>query len=145
MQKAMSDDLKTRYRDENVKMMLNIAAFLDPRFRELDFLKEAEERKKVKTEVKKRMVDLEKKYLIVKREPGILPSQNTDEPLPSTSSPMDDLNATKKAKVETDSLQSSFLTLFSQMLNHHHQQWKEQKKKCSCISVFLQLLEKVVN
>ena len=99
MKKAMSDDLKTTYRDENVKMMLNTAALLDPRFRELDFLKDAEERKKVKTKAKENMVDLEKKYPLVKREPDILLSQNTDQPLPSH---MDDLNPTKKAKVETD-------------------------------------------
>ena len=43
MKTAMFEDLNSRYQDTDLRMILNIAAFLDPRFRQLEFVSDAED------------------------------------------------------------------------------------------------------
>ena len=44
----MFEDLNITYQDTDLRMILNIAAFLDTMFRQLEFVSDAENNKKIK-------------------------------------------------------------------------------------------------
>ncbi len=68
MKEAMQNDLKTRYKDESVRLFLHVACLLDPRFKSLDFLTE-EERWEAHCDLKHRMVLQEQKAKKVQIKP----------------------------------------------------------------------------
>ena len=112
MKKAMANDLKTRYQQEEIKKLLLSAAFLDPRLRALEFIvcndnNKSEEQKKlavdadkkmVKAEIKRRMILLDTKPQVKSEACEIPPEGNP--PLPSCSAITDGQLPSKKPKLE---------------------------------------------
>ena len=103
LKNAMLNDIQTRYQSSNTKLLLQIAAFLDPRFRNLDFLEE-DEKKKVRLDIKRRMVSLhEQAKPVIKtepEEPQQLPSISNDSCSVSDTSDTTTEPPAKKCKVE---------------------------------------------
>ena len=113
MKRAMASDLATRYQQDDIKMLLLCAAFLDPRIRHLDFITCSDEgksneekkqvvdteKKRVKDEIKRRMVllDAKPRPCVVKSE-VCEGSHNDSPPLPSCSAPAVGLSPSKKPK-----------------------------------------------
>ena len=127
MKKEMSDDLKARYKDPNIRMLLNIAAFLDPIFRQLDFISDAGEKKKVKLEVKRRITSMKTKLAAVELDPEN--PELPQDPQPSGSESVQDSVPLKKPKVEKgDFFKTFFLTLSSQMSHQPKVLWKWQNR-----------------
>ena len=109
MKTAMFEDLNSRYQDTDLRMMLNIAAFLDPRFRQLEFVSDAEDKKKIKNEVKRRMISLDTKFSAVKTEPEDNEEQPAMPELPIASSSGQEVESkAKKPKIEDNFFQDFF-------------------------------------
>ena len=126
LKKAMVDDLATRYQQENIRKLLLCASFLDPRMRSLDFITSKDnednhspeekqrlldlEKKRVKTDVRKRMVEMDKKpqLSVIKCEASMpdegaqssLPTLAQDDNQSACSEPCDSQIPSKRIKTE---------------------------------------------